>query len=129
VKGQVFGSLFIKRKKDFTSPLNFNLTRESLNREHLNSASWFQTDEGYSSQPLPPLMTGLMAAYYRSAQNTSEISEKDLLEYHISLLRSAAQIQAYRQWQDSAALFATKGKVLNPHSYLTAILTGVDFLK
>jgi len=128
VKGNIFASLFFKRKKNYNGELVFNMDSKKLKDVHLDAASWFQSDEGYSSQPLPPIMTSLARGFYRSKENHSDITDKDIREFNLTLLRSISQNQSFREWQESAALYLTKGKVLNPGSYLKALAEGADFL-
>jgi len=128
VKGRVIGSLIFKRKREYSAEPVFTSGREDLKEFHQIAASWFQSDEGYSSQPLPPIMTSFTKAFYRSIDKNTELTDKDFRGFHLSLLRTISQSQSYREWQESTALYLTRGKVLNPASFLRAVAEGSRFL-
>ena len=127
VKGRIFGTLFFKRSKDLHIELTSSVTSESLKSFHKDAASWYSSDEGYSSLPLPPVLPDLMKSIYRSTGEAS-VNDEEIRLLLISLLRSASEDNAYRQWLEGYGIYATEGAVLNPGSLLNAAAKAAEIL-
>ncbi|MDC7233454.1 MAG: PEGA domain-containing protein, partial [Spirochaetales bacterium] len=128
VKGRTFGTLFLKRNRDMAIEMVSNITPDFISEHHLLTASWFQSDEGFSSLQLPPHMQDLFKAYYRSSNRNSRLDDNLLEDYLASLLRTAAYDNSYYQWLEAFALFETKGKALNSSNLLTAAANAAAFV-
>jgi Sulfatase-modifying factor enzyme 1/PEGA domain len=128
VKGRLFATLIFKRNKDFNAELISKISPELIDKEHLKTASWFQSDEGFSSLQLPPNMQDLMKAYFRSSEKRQEIDNEYFDEYFISLLRTATYDNSYMQWLEAFMLYETEGKALNSSNLLSAAVDSAAFL-
>ena len=130
VRGRIFGTLFFKRNKDMHITLNSSLTSASLDELHREAAAWFSTDEGYSAIPLPPVLPDMMKSVYRSAdREAAQVSDEEVKLLLLSLLRTASEDNAYRQWLEGYGIYATGGASLNPGTLLKAAAAAADFLK
>lgn len=128
VKGRIFGTLFIKKNRDFNIEMESDITRKLIEDHHIMTAGWFQSDEGYSSLRLPPNMQDLMKARYRSSTGSLEIDEALLDEYLVSLLRTAAYDNSYYQWLEAFVIHETEGKALNASSLLRIAADSAGFI-
>ncbi|MDC7239862.1 MAG: SUMF1/EgtB/PvdO family nonheme iron enzyme [Spirochaetales bacterium] len=128
VKGRIFGSLFLKKKGTLEVPLTARITEE-LTKEQLElTASWFSSDEGYTSQPLPPLMQDFLKANFRSSEDSETLNPEELKAYMTTLLRTASKGNAYRQWQEGFGLYASKGMVPGFGNLISGALEAASFL-
>ena len=128
IKGRVFGTLFLKRKGTMEIPLTAAITEDMTREQTALTASWFSSDEGYSSQPLPPMMQDFLNANFRSAEGSTTLSSEELEKYMLTLLRTASQKNAYRQWQEGFGLYASKGKIPGFGNLINGALEGAAFL-
>ncbi|MBF9015153.1 MULTISPECIES: SUMF1/EgtB/PvdO family nonheme iron enzyme [unclassified Oceanispirochaeta] len=128
IKGRLFATLIFKRNRDFDADLISDISPELMDDHHLMTASWFQSDEGFSSLKLPPDMQDLMKAYYRSSDRKQEVDSEYFEEYLKSLLRTAAYDNSYRQWLEAFILYETEGKALNSSNLLSAAADSAAFL-
>ncbi len=129
VKGQIFGTLFYKKKHHIQTVLDSAMDAEALKAAHREISSWFFSDMGFTSRPLPPLMTDVMTSLYRSGNSpVKNVNDRMIRDFTASLLRSASKKNAYYRWLEAYGLYACKGRVPGPGNLLKSAAEAAAFV-
>jgi len=129
VKGRILASRFFPRKGKLAFPLTLGVNDALMRERHREIVSWYQSDEGYASYPLPPLMQEAGTAFFRSAGSFDADRRESFRPFLLSTLRNAATKTALADWTAGYGLYASRGRVATPANLLTAALEGAEFLK